>query len=58
MRWIWVPLLPALTLVHLGLRFLRWTFLLRRIRAFVPLRESLRIFLSGFSMIATPLHAG
>ena len=57
-RWSWVPLLPALTLMHLVVRFLRWTFLLRRIQAFVPLRESLRIFLSGFSMIATPLHSG
>ena len=58
LRWSWIPLLPALTLMHLVVRFLRWTFLLRRIQAFVPLRESLRIFLSGFSMIATPLHSG
>ena len=57
-RWSWVLLLPVLTLFHLLVRFLRWTFLLRRIGAYIPLRESLRIFLSGFAMIATPLYAG
>ncbi|MEW6741351.1 MAG: flippase-like domain-containing protein [Planctomycetota bacterium] len=56
--WWWVPVLPALTLVNLAIRFLRWNFLLRRIHAFVPLRENLQVFLASLSMVMTPLHCG
>lgn len=57
-RWWLLPALPALTLANLLLRFLRWAFFLRRIRTYVPLRDNLRIFLAGFSMILTPLYLG
>jgi len=48
----------GLTLLTLALRSLRWVFLLRRTQTYVPLRDSIVIYLSGFSLLVLPLLAG
>lgn len=57
-KWAWLLFLPLLTLGNLALRFLRWNFLLRRLGAYVPLRENLSLFAGSFAFIVTPLHLG
>jgi len=52
-----VALTAALTLVNLGLRWLRWTFLLRRFHARVPTRETFRLFFAT-AAIVTPFYVG
>lgn len=56
----WVALLAAigLTLASLGVRSLRWVFLLRRTHTYVPLRDSIIIYLAGLSLIVVPFLAG
>lgn len=56
----WWLVLPAaaLTLASIGLRFIRWQFLLRRARVVLPARPSLSIFLAGLAMLLTPAYAG
>lgn len=56
----WWLVLPAaaLTLASIGLRFIRWQFLLRRARLVLPARPSLSIFLAGLAMLLTPAYAG
>ena len=48
----------ALTLANVGLRFLRWQFLLRRAGVFLPIRQSAGIFVAGLAMLLTPAYAG
>lgn len=48
----------ALTVVSLGLRSLRWTFLLRRARVRIPIRDALIGYFSGFSLLFAPFLAG
>lgn len=50
--------LPMLTLISLGLRFVRWQFLLRAVGVRVPVRSSLSIYCAGLLGIATPGHIG
>jgi len=53
-----LALLAALTLVHLGLRFVRWQFLLRRAELRLPERRSLSIYLASLAGTATPAYLG
>lgn len=50
--------LLMLTSGHLGIRFLRWQFLLRRSGIRLPIRPSLRSYLASLVGIATPAYAG
>lgn len=54
----WVPLFLVLPLANYFLRFLKWHYFLRRIGAAVPLRESLAVFVAGFSMTVSPGKLG
>jgi SAM-dependent methyltransferase len=53
-----LPVLVALTLSCLGLRFVRWQYLLRRAGVRLPERESLVIYLASLIGIATPAYVG
>jgi SAM-dependent methyltransferase len=53
-----ILLLVAATGANLGLRFIRWQFLLRRAGLRRPTRESLRVFLAALSFGFVPLCAG
>ncbi len=56
---LWMlPLVGFPTIVSMGIRFLRWHYLLRVNGILVPTRDSLRIYLAGFAMILTPAHIG
>jgi len=50
--------LGAAAIANLGLRFLRWQYLLRRQAIRRPTRESLTIFLAGLGLGFVPLFAG
>ncbi|MBI2886952.1 MAG: methyltransferase domain-containing protein [Chloroflexi bacterium] len=52
------PIVALSTLSSLGVRFVRWHYLLRANGLLVPLRDSLGIYLAGFAMVWTPAHAG
>jgi ubiquinone/menaquinone biosynthesis C-methylase UbiE len=56
----WAALLAAcgLTLLSLGLRTLRWIFLLRRSEARIPIRDAYIAYLAGFSLLLAPLFLG
>ena len=53
-----VSLTVALTLSNLCLRWLRWTFLLRRFHARVPTRETFQLFFATLPAIVTPFYLG
>lgn len=53
-----VALTVALTLCNLCLRWLRWTFLLRRFHARVPTRETFQLFFATLPAIVTPFYLG
>ena len=55
--WLAVPVL-LLTVVNYGLRFVKWHYLLGQLKAQVPWKESLRIFLAGLAMVISPAKAG
>lgn len=58
-QWDLVPAILGLTLFNYALRFLKWHYYLGVVGVKrVPWRESLLIFLSGFSMTLTPGKAG
>jgi 2-polyprenyl-3-methyl-5-hydroxy-6-metoxy-1,4-benzoquinol methylase len=48
----------GLTVASLGLRSLRWIFLLRRAEARIPLRDAYIGYLAGLSLLFTPLFLG
>lgn len=48
----------ALTVASLGLRSLRWIFLLRRASARIPIRDAFIGYFSGFSLLFAPVLAG
>lgn len=52
-----VALTASLTLLNLGLRWLRWTFLLRRFHARIPTRDTFRLFFATAAII-TPFYVG
>lgn len=48
----------AVLLVNIGLRWLRWHFLLRRTDVLLPARDSLLIFLGTLPAVLTPFYLG
>src|SRR2546423_5857356 len=44
--WMWFPLAGGLTLASLGLRTLRWIFLLRRAETRIPIRDACIAYLA------------
>lgn len=53
-----LSLTTALTLCNLGLRWMRWHFLMRRFGVRVPARDSLRLYGMTLPSIATPFYIG
>jgi len=53
-----VPLFLGLSLVNYALRFVKWDYFLRRLDIRIPARESLGVFLAGFSMTVSPGKLG
>ncbi len=59
--WIWllvVGVACGLTGISLGLRALRWIFLLRRAETRIPIRDAYIGYLAGFSLLLAPLFLG
>lgn len=50
--------LLAITAIFVGVRFVRWQYLLRRVEVGVPTRESLRVYLASLVGTATPGYVG
>src|SRR5262249_20439359 len=57
-QWALVPLVVAATLANYGLRFVKWDFYLRCLAVPLPRRQSLQVFLAGFTMAITPGKVG
>ncbi len=57
-EWQFLPLALATTLMNYLLRFVRWHYYLDVIGVQVPRRDSLLIFLTGFSLTMTPGKLG
>src|SRR3990172_8307039 len=57
-RWSLGPVVVGATLVNYALRFLKWDFYLRRLAVPLPRRQSLLVFLAGFTMSITPGKVG
>ena len=55
---LYVPALLSLTVACVGLRFIRWQYLLRRIGVRVPTRRSGAVYLASLAGIATPAYLG
>lgn len=53
-----LPALPLLGIGSYGFRFLRWHLLVRRRAPHVALRDSVRIYMTGFSLGLTPGRVG
>src|SRR5688572_26086534 len=55
----WLALLAAclLTVASVGLRSLRWIFLLRRAETRIPIRDAYIGYFAGLSLLFTPLLA-
>lgn len=51
-------LLATLTLLNLGLRWLRWHFLTRRLEVMLRAKESFRLYFATLLAFATPFYAG
>ena len=57
-RWVYIPLILALTLLNYLFRFYKWHYYLGCIDVRIKRRDSLAIFLSGLSMSVTPAKLG
>jgi glycosyltransferase 2 family protein len=57
-RLYWVPLFLSLSLVNYFLRFLKWQYFLGKVSVKIPWKESLSIFVAGFSMTVSPGKLG
>jgi uncharacterized protein (TIRG00374 family) len=57
-RWSLGPVVIGATLVNYALRFLKWDFYLRRLAVPLSRRQSLLVFLAGFTMSITPGKVG
>src|SRR5262249_33194850 len=53
-----VLLMVGATATNVGLRFVRWQYLLRRVGVRRPIRESLLIYLAALGVSFVPLFAG
>ena len=54
----WIPLFLSLSLLNYLLRFFKWQYFLVRINVRIPWRESLAVFIAGFSMTVSPGKLG
>ncbi len=54
----WIPLFLLLSLLNYLLRFFKWQYFLGRIDVHIPWRESLAVFIAGFSMTVSPGKLG
>lgn len=54
----WIPLFLSLSLLNYLLRFAKWQYLLGRIDIHIPWKESLAVFVAGFSMTVSPGKLG
>ncbi|MAE62574.1 MAG: hypothetical protein CMJ49_14600 [Planctomycetaceae bacterium] len=57
-RWWFLAPMAGLTVVSLGVRFIRWHYLLRRADVRVPVRANLAIYFASLLGLATPGHVG
>lgn len=55
---LWIPVFLLLPLLNYYLRFLKWHYFLHRIQVRIPARESLEVFIAGFSMTVSPGKMG
>lgn len=53
-----IPLFLGLSLLNYAIRFLKWDYFLRRLGIRLPTRESLGVFIAGFSMTVSPGKLG
>lgn len=57
--WRLLPLVLALTILNYGLRFIKWQYFLRLLGvSTLTTRDSVMIFLAGFTMVMTPGKVG
>ena len=56
--WIWLIVASCLTIISLGLRALRWIFLLRRAEIRIPIRDAYIGYLAGLSLLLAPFLLG
>ena len=54
----WIPLFLLLPLLNYSIRFQKWQYFLHRIGENIPVKESLLIFIAGFSMTVSPGKMG
>jgi len=54
----WIPLFLSLSLLNYLLRFFKWHFFLGKVNVYIPWRESLSVFIAGFSMTVSPGKLG
>ena len=54
----WIPLFLSLSLLNYLLRFFKWQYFLVRINVHIPWKESLAVFVAGFSMTVSPGKLG
>ncbi len=54
----WIPLFLSLSLLNYLLRFFKWQYFLIRIGVHIPWKESLAVFVAGFSMTVSPGKLG
>ncbi len=57
-QWSLGPVVVGATLANYGLRFVKWDFYLRCVGVPLPRRQSLLVFLAGFTMSITPGKVG
>jgi uncharacterized protein (TIRG00374 family) len=57
-QWTLAPVVVAAVLANYALRFVKWHFYLRRLSVPLPPRQSLLVFLAGFTMSITPGKVG
>ena len=54
----WIPLFLSMSLLNYLLRFFKWQYFLGRIGVHIPWKESLAVFVAGFSMTVSPGKLG
>src|SRR5713101_5421815 len=52
--WRWFVVASGLTIASLGLRAMRWVFLLRRTEVRIPIRDACIGYFSGFTLLFVP----
>ena len=54
----WIPLFLSLSLLNYLLRFFKWHYFLGKVNVHIPWKESLSVFIAGFSMTVSPGKLG